>query len=312
MGKKINGTLVQGLLYDGMLSPVAELDGAGRVTARFIYGTAGHVPDYMIKGGFTYRILSDHLGSPRLVVDVETGHIAQRLFYDAFGRVLFDDNPGFQPFGFAGGLYDPDTGLTRFGARDYDAETGRWTAKDPILFAGGDTNLYGYVLNDPINWVDPFGLDRVKAGIIYNDGGEVIGEIGLEAPNPLLDPVNLLAGGLSGASIKGAAKSVTGVCPTSNGSLERQLPFRNPDLVTRINQTLDNIKRSLNPIKKDGSTFSNREKRLPLHPEGYYQEYTVPSPGITGRGRLRIIMGQNGEAYFTPNHYQNFIRIEGP
>jgi RHS repeat-associated protein len=58
-------------------------------------------------------------------------------------------------------LYDPDTRLTRFGARDYDAETGRWTAKDPILFAGGDTNLYGYVLNDPINWVDPFGLQRV-------------------------------------------------------------------------------------------------------------------------------------------------------
>ena len=45
--------------------------------------------------------------------------------------------------------------LVHFGARDYDAETGRWTAKDPILFAGGDTNLYGYVLNDPVNRMDP-------------------------------------------------------------------------------------------------------------------------------------------------------------
>ena len=43
---------------------------------------------------------------------------------------LNDTNPGFQPFGFAGGLYDPDTGLVRFGARDYDAETGRWTSKE--------------------------------------------------------------------------------------------------------------------------------------------------------------------------------------
>jgi RHS repeat-associated protein len=75
-----------------------------------------------------------------------------------WGKVIQDSNPGFQPFGFAGGLYDRDTQLVRFGARDYDAETGRWTAKDPIGFGGGDTNLYGYVVNDPVNWVDPLGL----------------------------------------------------------------------------------------------------------------------------------------------------------
>ena len=61
-------------------------------------------------------------------------------------------------FGFAGGLYDHDTKLTRFGYRDYDAETGKWTAKDPIGFADGDTNLYRYVVNDPVNFVDPMGL----------------------------------------------------------------------------------------------------------------------------------------------------------
>lgn len=65
---------------------------------------------------------------------------------------------GFQPFGFAGGLYDQHTKLTRFGARDYDAETGRWTAKDPIRFRGGDTNLYAYVVSDPVNGFDPSGL----------------------------------------------------------------------------------------------------------------------------------------------------------
>ena len=62
-------------------------------------------------------------------------------------------------FGFAGGLYDQDTKLTRFGYRDYDAETGKWTAKDPIRFNGGDVNLYGYVLGDPVNFVDPEGLN---------------------------------------------------------------------------------------------------------------------------------------------------------
>jgi RHS repeat-associated protein len=83
---------------------------------------------------------------------------------------LLDES--FQPFGFAGGLYDADTGLVRFGARDYDAYTGRWTSKDPILFAGGDTNLYVYVGNDPVNEVDvdgkfPWAVVGACAAVAY-------------------------------------------------------------------------------------------------------------------------------------------------
>ncbi len=69
-------------------------------------------------------------------------------------------NPGFQPFGFAGGHYDQFTKLVRFGARDYNAETGRWLERDPKLFEGGETNLYVYVNNDPINAIDPKGTDE--------------------------------------------------------------------------------------------------------------------------------------------------------
>jgi RHS repeat-associated protein len=162
VGKKIDGTLVQGWLYSGQLRIVAELDGAGNVVSRFVYGTRTNVPDYLVKAGVTYRILSDHLGSPRLVVNTATGEIAQRIDYGEFGNVLSDTNPAFQPFGFAGGLYDADTRLVRFGARDYDPHTGRWTTKDPIGFAGGDTNLYGYVANDPVNFFDPNGLEHVQ------------------------------------------------------------------------------------------------------------------------------------------------------
>ena len=158
IGKKVNGLLTQGFLYQGSLNPIAEKDGEGNVVARFVYGSKANIPDYMHKNGNTYRIFSDHLGSPRLVVNISNGYVAQRMNYDAFGNVIFDSNPGFQPFRFAGGIYDPDTKLTRFGARDYDAQTGRWTAKDPIGFAGGQANLYGYVLNDPINSIDIFGL----------------------------------------------------------------------------------------------------------------------------------------------------------
>jgi RHS repeat-associated protein len=65
------------------------------------------------------------------------------------------------PVGFAGGLADTTTGLVRFGYRDYEPATGRWTAKDPIFFKGGQGNLYGYTRNnDPVNWKDPTGLEE--------------------------------------------------------------------------------------------------------------------------------------------------------
>jgi RHS repeat-associated protein len=157
IGKKVNGTLVQGFLYHSQLKPVAELDNAGNIISRFVYATSENAPDYMERAGKTYRIITDNLGSPRVVVEVITGVIEQRMDYDEFGNVLIDTNPGFQPFGFAGGLYDQHTKLTQFGARDYDASVGRWLAKDPVLFATSNTNLYAYTGNNPVNFIDPGG-----------------------------------------------------------------------------------------------------------------------------------------------------------
>ncbi len=54
--------------------------------------------------------------------------------------------------------------MIKSSVRDYDPETGRWTAKDPIGFEGGDVNLYGYVFNDPVNWIDPEGMSRRSFG----------------------------------------------------------------------------------------------------------------------------------------------------
>ena len=76
--------------------------------------------------------------------------------YSAFGEVT-GAGLDWMPFGFAGGIYDPDTGLVRFGARDYDPVVGRWTAKDPIGFGGG-LNVYRYAGNDPVNYIDIDGL----------------------------------------------------------------------------------------------------------------------------------------------------------
>jgi RHS repeat-associated protein len=190
IGKKVNGILTEGFLYEGKLRPVAWLDGAGQVKARFVYGTRINVPEYMVTTGGTYRILTDHLGSPRLVVDSTTGAIAQRVDYDEWGVVLSDSNPGFQPFGFAGGIYDRDTGLVRFGARDYEPATGRWTNKDPILFEGGDPNLYVYAANDPVNFIDETGLSVGSAvgnfflGVAEGVAGTII-VAGLVASGPV-------------------------------------------------------------------------------------------------------------------------------
>ena len=154
VAKKVNGSVVRKWVYGNGLTPAAEFDGNGNLVSRFV-GT-----NYMVQGSTTYRIVKDHLGSPRLIVNATTGALAQRLDYDEWGNVTVSGTQpaGWQPFGFAGGIYDPDTGLVRFGARDYDPVVGRWTSKDPINFRGGDSLLYGYVKNDPINRVDVSGL----------------------------------------------------------------------------------------------------------------------------------------------------------
>jgi YD repeat-containing protein len=124
VGKKRNGALERAWLYRDGLNPVAELDGTGALVSRFVYASRPNVPEYVVRAGVTYRILSDHLGSPRVIVDVASGAAVWRAEYDAWGnRTVTLGAEDFVPFGFAGGIYDVDTRLVRFGARDYDANT---------------------------------------------------------------------------------------------------------------------------------------------------------------------------------------------
>lgn len=191
IGRTVNDTLVRAWLYQGQLTPVAELDGQGNVVSRFVYATGVNVPDYLVRDDSTYRLLRDHLGSVRLVVNVASGTVAQRLSYDEFGTQTENTNPGWQPFGFAGGLTDAATGLVRFGARDYDPVVGRWTAKDPIGFAGGATSLYSYVANDPVNFVDVLGSSGRSAlthFVIGAAGGAIVG-MGVAAALTVASPL---------------------------------------------------------------------------------------------------------------------------
>jgi RHS repeat-associated protein len=158
IAKRIDGAVVEKYLWRDNTMLLAIYDSSDNLVMRFNYAD-GRMPISMLRGGNTYYMMYDQVGSLRLIVD-SSGNITKRIDYDSFGNIINDTNPGVtMPFGFAGGLHDIDTGLVRFGARDYDPTIGRWTAKDPIDLAGGDVNLYGYVQNNPVNWIDPDGLE---------------------------------------------------------------------------------------------------------------------------------------------------------
>jgi RHS repeat-associated protein len=126
------------------------------------------------RGGNRYYVGSDHLGTPKLVTD-NAGNILRAMEYDSYGNRISDSAPNFYlPVGFAGGIDDPDAGMVRFGFRDYEPQSGRWAAKDPIFFEGGQANLYVYVGNEPINLVDRYGL-RVPIFPSHNPAGEPFG-----------------------------------------------------------------------------------------------------------------------------------------
>jgi len=145
---------------------LAVLDASDAVVARFEYA-GGRMPVAMVQGGAVYYLAQDQVGSLRAVYTA-LGAVVRTVEYDAWGVILDEDiAQGYEglkvPFGFAGGLHDRDTGLVLFGLRNYDPETGRWTSRDPIGLAGGDTDLYAYCANDPVNAVDPSGLCGISA-----------------------------------------------------------------------------------------------------------------------------------------------------
>lgn len=274
IGKRVGGVLTQGFLYEDQLRITGELDGSNNVVSRFVYGSRPNVPDYMVKAGTTYRLIADHLGSVRLVANAATGVVAQRLDYDEFGKVINDTNPNFQPFGFAGGLYDSQTALVRYGARDYDPATGRWTAQESLGFAGGDTNLYAYVLNNPINLIDPNGLQAATTGPpIVNVN------VGASGISVTAGPVTVSAGkggvgvGMSGTSLVG------GVNPAD---LLRQIVTVQAELAAlkALQKALgkacpSEIKKKINELEKDLARLQNQFQNLqlsvgqsPLYPGG--------------------------------------------
>ena len=102
----------------------------------------------------------DIIGSIRSAT-TDTGALKDRYEYDAFGQPYKGDLSGDMNLGYTGKPYDTATGLYNYGYRDYKPQAARFTTVDPIR---DGRNWYAYVNNDPVNWVDLWGLEWKQTG----------------------------------------------------------------------------------------------------------------------------------------------------
>jgi RHS repeat-associated protein len=169
--KEINGE-VRRYIYDG-IHLLAEYDGAGRLRARYVYGSGVDNVLAMWRDGHWYYFVTDHLGSVRALLSPD-GRVVESYRYTAYGlpqRSGSAESPAgatpssafstLHPFGFAGREYDTESGLYFMRSRYYDPQAGRFIQRDKIGLAG-DLNLYAYAEGDPVNQRDPFGLTTSK------------------------------------------------------------------------------------------------------------------------------------------------------
>ena len=155
--EKDNGAIIstKNLIWVG--SEICEERDAGNSVAKRCY------PQGMQVGSTNYYYTRDHLGSVRELID-SAGTVQARYDYDPYGRRTKVSGSVDADFGFTGHYYHQPSGLYLALYRAYNADLGRWISRDPIEELGG-LNLYGYVGNDTINYIDPDGKNPILIGI---------------------------------------------------------------------------------------------------------------------------------------------------
>lgn len=154
--QKTGAGVTRTYIYDG--HDIVEERVAGGLTVRFIHGLGmdQHLAQYVVGGSVAY-LLADHLGS--IVRQTDTaGTPTFTREYDPWGNLLAGATAG--RYAYTGREWDPEVGLYYYRARYYDPRIGRFISEDPIGFEGG-INFYAYVLNNPVNSIDPFGLMKM-------------------------------------------------------------------------------------------------------------------------------------------------------
>lgn len=137
----------------------------GATKVKYYYYNGERVASQENSGVFRYYA-NDRLGSAHLILN-NNGTVAKRTVYSPFGTVAQQAGSYTDPFGLAGGEADP-SGLTRMGARYYDPVIGQFTSPDPSgalnVVQPQSLNRFAYVENDPVNFTDPSGFAKKKAG----------------------------------------------------------------------------------------------------------------------------------------------------
>jgi RHS repeat-associated protein len=152
-------------LYDADSNLIAEAAADGTIQREYIYidGELVALKEYQTNPGL-YYFINDHLGTPQRLITAQ-GNVAWEAAYLPFGQAQVTVEQVVNNIRFPGQYYDVETGLHYNWHRFYDPTTGRYITADPIGLAGG-MNLYAYVENDPVNWIDPEGL--MMAGDLAN------------------------------------------------------------------------------------------------------------------------------------------------
>ncbi len=167
---KDNGSVVTDRRYIWVGPGSEERDAAGTTVLKRFYSQG------VQEGTNNFFFTRDHLGSIRELTN-NGGVLQGRYEYDPFGRGTRIAGTRDTDFGFTGHFRPGGSGLLLTPQRAYDADLGRWVNPDPIGVAGG-INVYGYVLNDPVNLLDPSGQGPTGTAIGAGIGGALGAGVG--------------------------------------------------------------------------------------------------------------------------------------